>query len=305
MRDDTEVRQIAIYADFDERTSKYIDDKKAHKSWIFTLNNYTEKDFQMFCDFDCTVVVVGKEIAKTGTPHLQGYVCFNTPYRFKAVKELHQKAYWAKAERDDYNYCIKEQSYFIKDNRAQGTRNDWVEIKELAMEGKFKDILENHTNAWVRCEQGIRRIHKCKNINILKRKFEPTVIWIYGPSGVGKTRYIYDRHDDTELISIDIDESGRWLDYENEPIVIFDEFRKNTLKWEELLKITDRYPMNVKILGNGSRTFNSHTIYITSPHSPQDMFECYDGTDNYKQLLRRITKIIHIKSATDTEVIKG
>lgn len=44
--------------------------------WCFTLNNYSEEEYDLFCTFGndyCKYFVMGREVGKEGTPHLQGY----------------------------------------------------------------------------------------------------------------------------------------------------------------------------------------------------------------------------------------
>jgi len=65
------------------------------RKWCFTINNYGENDTQRFHDLGRDLagngikyLVVGRERAGTGTPHLQGYVVFNTNQRLGRIKSL-------------------------------------------------------------------------------------------------------------------------------------------------------------------------------------------------------------------------
>lgn len=44
------------------------------KNWCFTINNWTEEEFQLLQDIEVQYLVVGKEVGENLTPHLQGYV---------------------------------------------------------------------------------------------------------------------------------------------------------------------------------------------------------------------------------------
>lgn len=55
------------------------------RHWCFTLNNYTPEDVDRLSNIaeltDVQYIVFGREVGNSGTPHLQGYVCFLTGKR--------------------------------------------------------------------------------------------------------------------------------------------------------------------------------------------------------------------------------
>lgn len=73
------------------------------KHWVFTLNNYTEAEIVEFLA-DSSIVpgiryVFQEEIGEdTGTPHLQGYVCFSTKARPKS-KFTSNRIWWEKCRK--------------------------------------------------------------------------------------------------------------------------------------------------------------------------------------------------------------
>lgn len=58
------------------------------RHWCFTLNNYTDHDISSLDTLEVTYLVYGREVATTGTPHLQGYVVFQSVKRFNQVRDL-------------------------------------------------------------------------------------------------------------------------------------------------------------------------------------------------------------------------
>lgn len=101
------------------------------KTWDFTLNNYTPVHIETLESWTDEVnkMVVAKEIAETGTPHLQGRITFKRSYRLVALKKL-LNAHWepTKASADSL-YCKKADSEIIIDvnNKHQGKRNEIVD----------------------------------------------------------------------------------------------------------------------------------------------------------------------------------
>nr|WAE42926.1 MAG: replication associated protein [Cressdnaviricota sp.] len=83
------------------------------KRWCFTFNNYTESELgEMETRFRELKIkgIIGREVAESGTPHLQGYIECPQPMRwteFKLNKEIH----WEKTREDratNIKYCSKE-----------------------------------------------------------------------------------------------------------------------------------------------------------------------------------------------------
>jgi len=88
------------------------------KRWCFTLNNYVPLDYfnhPDLLDHDIyDYLIYGHEVAASGTPHLQGYVCFKTPQRMSSLKKILARASWRVAggtPQQNKEYCSKgEQS---------------------------------------------------------------------------------------------------------------------------------------------------------------------------------------------------
>lgn len=64
----------------------------AAKNWCFTINNYTQSDYEklevMFNHEHFSYIVYGKEVGDQGTPHLQGYVQFKKKMRLNQAKKF-------------------------------------------------------------------------------------------------------------------------------------------------------------------------------------------------------------------------
>lgn len=58
-------------------------------------------------------------------------------------------------------------------------------------------------------------------------------------------------------------------------MVIFDDFRKGTIKFEALLNLCDKFPMDVSIKGS-SVPWNPKIIVITCPRLPREEFTTKD-----------------------------
>lgn len=94
------------------------------KRWCFTLNNYTEEEYETInhiCSKICTYHIIGKEVGEQGTPHLQGYLEFKTKARPKSKFKFTNKIHWEKAKgtrESNELYCKKGGNYRIMDEFA-------------------------------------------------------------------------------------------------------------------------------------------------------------------------------------------
>lgn len=266
------------------------DSTKKSRAWVFTLNNYTDLDIKQFEDLSCNYIKFGKECGTENTPHLQGFVIFKTQYRLSQLKKLNTKVHWeatnAKFLEHNQNYCGKDGNVYEKDSRNQGVRNDLKAVAKLVKEKGVSAVIDEMPEMYIKYHSGIEKLHtRCQQ----PRTIKPNVIWIYGETGVGKTRHVFDNHSIDEIwIS---NKNLQWWDgYENQNVVLIDDFRKDFCTFHELLRILDRYPYMVAVKG-GFKQLNSEFIYITSPFSPAETYETREDT---QQLLRRITKILKL-----------
>lgn len=115
------------------------------KHWCFTLNNYTYEHIdaiqQNSSNYD--YIVYGKEIASSGTPHLQGFVSFSTRVRRSYVIEQIGPAHCTVAKHIDESirYCKKDGDFFElgKPPSGRGSRTD-IDSFKLAVTAGCLDL---------------------------------------------------------------------------------------------------------------------------------------------------------------------
>lgn len=261
------------------------------KFWCFTLNNYTKDDVKQLKNFECSYMVFGKEIGEQGTKHLQGYCEFETNRKRKRLSKFNERIHWEKrrgTSNQASDYCKKDGKYFEKGTLSsplQGKRTDIDEIKDMVNEGKrMKDIV-----MVARSVQSVRMAEIMLKYAEPKRDWFPNVYWYWGETGSGKTKRAFEKAGNDCWVS------GKnlkwWEGYDAHENIIIDDFRKDFCTFHELLRILDCYEYRVECKG-GSRQLLAKNIWITSCYPPD---EVYDTREDIKQLLRRITKIRHIK----------
>lgn len=275
------------------------------RSWCFTTNNYSEVDWNVLnllgCDDDrerlnIKFLCFGKEIApKTGTPHLQGFIYFNNARTFNSVKKLlPEKSHIEKCKgspQQNYDYCSKavknedDWREFGTLPEEQGKRNDLEEIRKMVADGKgMRDIVET-----VSSFQQIKVAEALLKYKEKARDFMPTITWIYGATGTGKSRLAHAKHPDAYTAMA----TGKWFEgYDAHKAIIIDDFRKDFLPWQNLLNFFDRYEYRVETKG-GSRQFLAKNIIVTCPYHPTELFAGI--SEDVGQLIRRLDSIIYME----------
>ena len=243
------------------------------RRFCFTLNDYTEDDYDKIKTFlveHCKYGIVGREIAPTtNRPHLQGFGNLKRNMRFNALKaRLHNSIHIEQANGTDeqnQKYCSKAGSYFETGTPSQqGQRNDLQACISAIQSGTdtCAKVALKFPSVYIRYHRGIE-----KYLQILKpiqpRNFETKVFYYWGPPGVGKSRRALAEAQEIDKNSIYYKNRGLWWDgYEQQKCVIIDDFY-GWIKYDEMLKIMDRYPYRVQYKG-GSTEFTSTHIWITS-----------------------------------------
>lgn len=266
----------------------------SYRTWCFTLNNYSEDDErllgQLYEQGTARYVLFGRESGESGTPHLQGVLTLASPSRRRALSRLIPRAHLEPCRSRDASieYCKKEGDFVehgtVRTN--QGKRTDLEDAIATLRDSGLDAVRELHPTVYVRYPRGLSSL-------LVDAPRDPgtppEVTWIYGGTGVGKTRYVVDREPDLWISGATL----KWWDgYMGQSAVCFDDFRGDFCTFHWLLRLLDRYPVRVEVKG-GSREFNSPRIYITCPFHPRDV---YPTIEDKEQLVRRISRIIHMES---------
>lgn len=229
---------------------------------------------------------------ETGTPHVQGYAETSNKRRLKSLQQF-IKCTWFVAKSKNVNqqnaYCLKPDSWagtwkfqWGIPLPGQGFRTDLVAIQRAIKEdnASMEWVADNHFSDWVRYRSAFAAYKLMKSP---KRDWKTHVHWIYGLSGLGKSRKAfwlmpkaYRKPGDTVW----------WDGYDGDEDVVIDNF-SGKMPYEQMLLVMDRYPLSLQIKG-GHVNFCAKRIIVTALLRPEEYYpEIHDKTE----LTRRIDTI--------------
>lgn len=253
-------------------------------------------------------MVFGYEVCPTtGRSHLQGYLYWKNARSYPNQKfraqfpGIHDEVARG-SPLDNRNYCLKLRTGDTPNQKweefgtmpAQGARVDWIRAYSSLRAGEsVMDVLETQPQL-TPC---IRALMTVKQISSKSIHRDVNVIVLVGAPGSGKSRWAYDNYPD--LYS---KPNGRWWDgYQGEKTILLDDFYGD-FDYSLLLKVCDRYPLQVQVKG-GFTPALWDTVIITSNARPQCW---YPNIHDFGAFERRVKTfcIDSIPQNADEEVVQ-
>lgn len=275
------------------------------RRWCFTINNPSEQDDPNL--FPYRYMVWQKEEGSNGTPHLQGFVCFHQSKCLTDVRLMNARAHWEIARgtlEQNYKYCTKDEGQlagpWIRGRKpSPGKRSDLTDVTDMIISGqKMKTVALSYPNSYVQYHRGLHALQT----QIRKTTRDAPKIYIFhGPSGVGKTKLLYEVYPDAFWKP-----KGKWWDgYDGEHVVVIDEYY-GWLSLDLLLRLLDRYPLLVegKSMTGGIRML-AEVFVFTSNVEPRDWYRNLP-VQRTDALMRRIKEYgeVYTKETREEEFVQ-
>lgn len=273
------------------------------KNYVFTYYPTPQRENERTVegrDDHFEYVAYGEETCpNTGRKHFQGYCVFKRRKTLNSAIPLIQKMYPAAHVeimrgrlKDSEEYCSKEGSLITWGvPPQQGCRKDLAEIADaINNDGKTADdILEEDPMAYHQYGRTIEKL-EAKKMKQLFRKDMTEGLWLYGPTGTGKSRTAFENFNPETHYVFSYASNAEWWDGYNplkHKIVIFDEFR-GQLPFNRLLQLCDQHPTKVNVKGTGAIPFLAEKIIITSCAHPREIYkDILTREESIDQLNRR------------------
>ena len=252
------------------------------KNWCFTINNYLDFPKELpRGPPPVRYLCFGKEVSRSGTPHLQGFISFvNAVYRPSRFLQQYGNGHFERARGtadENADYCSKEGDFVEFGTRPQsrtaqghhGKRGGeieqerWEEAWRLAKEGKVEEI-----------QADIRLRHYSTILKVAAKYAKPPKelteldnTWIWGPPGTGKSMWVHRMYPGGYKKGFSKWFDGFREDEEGHKTVILDDLHPKFGQKEELKNWADLYPFVAEYKG-GVMVIRPERIVVTSNYSP-------------------------------------
>lgn len=173
----------------------------------------------------------------------------------------------------------------------QGVRADLLEIKREIDHGASLKRLWSQPDTFPTMVKHHRAFETYKHITTPSRKTKPIVFLFIGPSGLGKSRTMWNiarKVGGDSVYKVPPKSTGFWCDrYEQEEVFIIDEMSGNKMTPEFFNELCDWEQMDLPVHGSLGRQFTSKYLFIGTNYHPKFWWK-KRSVDQVKQTMRRI-----------------
>lgn len=306
------------------------------RKWALTINNPLDVNMthdaiiEILQRFSLTYYCLADEIATTGTYHTHIFMYSQSPIRFSTIKNRFlvahiEKAYGSAKENREY---IKKGGRWENTEKAetsvQGTFEEWGELpaeKEEEAPEMYKLIkaLREGKDTMEVIDENPNLAFRIRDIELLRqtileekysgenRKLE--VSYLYGASGSGKTKSIFEAHDAKTICRV-TDYGGkngvRFDAYHAQDVLVFEEYHSQ-IPISAMLNFLDIYPLTLPARYS-DRVACFTKVYLTSniPLEQQYQDVQYSQPETWRAFLRRIHNVVEfLPDGTTVQKKKG
>lgn len=275
----------------------------AARHWCFTINNPNISSDQLEQLLSNFQYVFQLESGANGTRHFQGYVVLPVKQRLTYLRRVispigHYEIANGSPE-DNIRYCTKNEGRIEpprirglvlpgenggRRNGGRGRPSQLDAACTLLKEEGMAAVVEQFPGVYVRHFRGLEQLKLFWRRG--RRLTEPPeVIWIYGPSGTGKST-IADMCEPNAYRKA----NGQWWDgYDDHDAVIWDDF-SGRYPFRDLLVVLDKLGCNVEKKGSSCALMASKFIFTTNL-PPWTFYNSQENTMD--AFMRRITLFVH------------
>lgn len=300
------------------------------RKFLLTINNPSEAGLTL-AKIDETVKTLNPqyfcrcmERGEKGTEHYHIALFRPSPIRFSTLKRLFPTAHIERAG----GSMTANRDYVQKGGKWEGTAKANTSIPDTFAEyGTLPDKVEEQGKKSALLLQAIKNgksnaelleefpeyALRLQNIDVLRESLrreemknavrELDVSYLYGATGTGKTRSIYDAHPPEDICRITTYPSNgvRFDSYHGQPVLVFEEFTSQ-IPLSDMLNYLDRYYLELPA------RYTDHiacynTVYITSNLPLEDQYT-HEQNERRAAFYRRINHIVEFRADGTQNILK-
>lgn len=284
-----------------------------------TINNYKEAGLDAAA-VDTLVAKLqpqyycrSEEIGAQGTRHMHIALYRPSPIRFRTLKALFPMAHIEKAHgtmEDNRAYVAKTGKWADTDKAETSVPGTFAEFGVMPTEraeqapkmGLVLDMLRQGAtttqilNAFPDLAMQTSKIDTLRETlradEVEGQMRDPKVFYLYGATGTGKTRSIYNDHPAKDICRITTygvnGNPTRFDAYHGQKVLVFEEFR-GQIPISAMLSYLDHYPLQLPARYS-DRVARYDTVYMTSNDPPECLYP-HESPETRRAFLRRIHHI--------------
>ncbi len=263
------------------------------KNWCWTYNRPDETPDDVWEQLKERMKLVGTEDGveflvfqaergSGGREHLQGYIMLNRRCSLAGVKrdffhvnEIHLEVARGTPQQN-ISYCSKNDDRldgpfeFGAVTSGAGARTDLYEAAVVVQTRGVAAVAADMPDLYIKYHRGLKayaQLHQRLNAPAMREVPYVAVIW--GSTGLGKSHTAFTMDDRGETFVVPIQNKGTlWFDgYEGQRTLIFDDFDPTTVPYRTLLRLLDRYRLEIAVKGDFVLA-QWQNIILTSNHPP-------------------------------------
>jgi len=297
---------------------------KQSRKFLLTVNNPEEKGLDVDtclkkaislkgCKYACASMEIG---AKEHTPHIHMFAYYENPKSWDTMRNLIPNGNWDCCR----GTCQQNRDYVFKLGKwietekgttpVEGMQREYGEMPpericpKPELEFLYELIKQGYTDIQILDEYpeymfDLSHIQRCR---LLVRQEEYKykwrnleVIYIYGKTGTGKSRYVMDTFGYENVFRV-TDYTHPFDTYEGQDVLLFEEF-SSSLKIHVMLTYLDGYPLKLPARYSDKQACFTK-IFITTNTSLEEQYPNIrdENRQTWLAFIRRINKVIWYKS---------
>ena len=292
--------------------------EKASRKYQLTINNPIEKGFTHDAikaiiqnHLSCIYCCMADEIGENETLHTHVYIASKNPIMFSTIQKRFYGAHIEFAQgthQENRDYILKSGKWANDIKHGTSIEGTFEEIGELpeertarqkeseAIYGMIKDGASDYDilNAYPSAMNKLQHINTTRqtlrNERYKKEFRQLTVTYLWGKTGVGKTRSIMEKYGYDKVYHV-TNYKNPFDRYDGQDVILFDEFR-SSLPIADMLKYLDGYPLMLPCRFS-DRVACYTQVYVVSniPMDKQYTNIQYDEPETWLAWLRRFNRI--------------